>query len=242
MHRHYYTINGDAYFSAWGNVIGNIYPYFTSHTFENRVRVSNSIFKDMEVDTSVYKSLPVYPEEKNNYASAYVYGKEFNGQEVKSANSELVAYNALLGSSKQIRMIVVLLKNKSFDYSDAIRKAWANGKKNELIVCVDVDDSSHIEWADIISWTDSEVLKVYLRNDIIDLKHLCYGCLNATIVADVNKYWQRKHFRDFAYLSVEPTQAQLIFSFIFIVVFNVILGIFFVKRDLNERPFGLDTK
>lgn len=52
---------------------------------------------------------------------------------------------------------------------------------------------------------------------------------------DVNKSFHYKLFKDFNYLSFEPTTGQMIFVYILTLVVSVVTIIFNVKNEYNEE-------
>lgn len=238
LNRPYHNIDGDVYYSNWNNDFNYMITYFTEHYFENRVKGSNSIFNETNLDTVNYKGLIKYPELKNNQIGAYqVNSQKLISEDLLKANDELIKYNAFYGSKYKIRMSVLIFLNKTQDYYEQQRLFWLNGKKNELIVVIGVNDSLDINWVNIMTWSDSELLKSQLKAKIYDMKRLCYECLNSFIIEEMKINWKRKDFSDFDYLTIEPTAGQFIGSFIFVFLFNIGFGIFFVKNDYDSKIF-----
>jgi hypothetical protein len=54
-----------------------------------------------------------------------------------------------------------------------------------------------------------------------------------TMALDVQKRYQRKHFKDFSYLKVEPSNNVLLLAFILAIISTVGICIFSVKNDFD---------
>lgn len=238
MKRNYHSNDGDMYYSNWDNIMDNMFVYFTEHYYENKVIESNSIFKFEEIDTSFYKDIYEYPELIDNKIDAYLYDKSLISNEILLANESLIKWNAFLGAQLEIRMMVLIWKNKIDDYAWAQRNFWQNGNKNELIVCISIDDNMKIQWADIISWTEVEELKIQLRSDIYDLEYLDYSKLNELIKNKSVELWKRKEFKDFNYLTVEPKTWQLILSYIIVFITCLVIALISIKNDADSNFFN----
>lgn len=65
--------------------------------------------------------------------------------------------NALLGPSKRVNLILVYLGDGStVETAMKLRQHWRNGKKNDLVLCVDKTDAA---WSYVFGWASSDLPK-----------------------------------------------------------------------------------
>lgn len=206
MHRVYHSNDGDKYETVWNpkadlwQNVGSIEPTTSEHAWENRVKASSSIFKRREVDPKTY-GLYEYPE-ISGYSQKAVLG---NAGDTQNAGEKLLQYyNAVLGAQYKVRMFVLLFKNKPLQAGIDQQDYWGNGNKNELVACIGVDNDYNVQWSHVFSWTDVELLKIEIRNFVMEQKKLELDKVAEFMVQDVRSKWKKKDFREFSYLTVEP--------------------------------------
>lgn len=211
LHRNYHTKNGNEYTSAWNNQIVTIFPYATIHTYKNKVRASNSIFnyskKDIPEDMKKMFQRPV---DVGTFDVFFNYGVEVS---TASENDYLRKINALLGREKEIHCMVFLFSADKYDQTimNDIRYIWNGPNKNELDIFIGINKDKEVVWCDAMSWCDDTTIHSQIRQAIFELKKY-NGMKVVDIIKDmVPKYWSRKHFRDFEYLSVDvPTWVSVL--------------------------------
>ncbi len=180
-------------------------PFTTTHTYENRTQVSKNVFNFEDVENPEELGLFDYPEIKSSLSVPSILGD--GGPTMESANKELTLRNAELGKKKQIRMWILVFKNKPFQTAIDQESHWKGGNKNELVLCIGVNDDYSVKWSYVFSWTDDEYLKIWVRSHprmprMDKSKSLD---LNSTVASMSNlaeARWVRKQFADFSYLKV----------------------------------------
>ena len=182
-------------------------PLTTVHTYENRTQVSKNVFDFGEVSDSY--SLFDYPPVgggflgiggSSHFKVPSILGD--GGPTMASANKELCLRNAELGKQKQIRMWILIFKNQPLQAAIEQRNSWKNGNKNELTLCIGVDNSYKVQWANVFSWTEEERLKIDIRNFVLEQDTLDLNEVVAYMGNESQRRWVRKEFADFRYLSV----------------------------------------
>lgn len=231
MHRDYYTYDGDAYHTIFQKPeenLQNLVPICNSHTYENRVMVSKSVFNFQEVDTATIREYQLFEYPRDNRFN-------FNpilGYNDRNASDKLNRYNALYGSSKQLHMMILVFNNKPFDAGMMQESYWKGGNKNEFILCVGVNNNK-ITWTKIISWTEVESLKIKVKSDVMLMDTLNMDGIVDYMIKEVPRKFVRKKFADFNYLKIEPSTRAVIITFFITLIFSVGLGIFVVKNDVD---------
>jgi len=232
MDRHYYTIDGNKYESYWDNKDYNILPIITTHSYKNKVVHSSSIYEFPEVDTSAYH-LFEYPEVEDYNCNSIL--SEVKNKDIKWADKLLTYYNAKYGSSKQVRMWLLIYKNKPFQYGTYQENYWKGGNKNEVVLCMGIDKDLSVQWAKVFSWTERENLKTDLRDSVLFQKKLdIYKTVNVFKDQVVEKF-QRRDFSEFDYLETEPSPLACIISFLIIGLCVTGMSVYIVKNQFTNR-------
>lgn len=136
-----------------------------------------------------------------------------------------------LGPEKQANVIVVTTSHTDRTFVEALRAHWLGGKKNDVIVVLSVNGDQTINWTDVISWTNSEIFKIKLRDALMDLNTLDRTAVMGTIVEHVSGTFVRRNMDDFKYLEdkIEPPT----WAYIMVVLTNIVIvvgGAFFFHR------------
>ena len=185
-------------------------PAAFEHDFKNYIKADpGSILLRRGVTTPVGLALPVYPNTTYDYYRAARFVQVgLVDPNARVYNELLMDINGDLGPTKQANVVIVEVKTADPDYEYLVQQNWLNGKKNDVIVLLGVSNYPKIDFARIISWTQSEELKVELRDDIQKFGRVDdpSGLINIIKNAVATKF-QRRHFRDFEYMmaSVQPS-------------------------------------
>ena len=231
MHRDYHSIDGDMVQSHFSGGDSTLEPVVISHWYENRVQASNSVFKFEKVDpknTFVYN----YPSIEDNHMRAFL-GECPN---VDIANRLLEVANSKYGSDKQVRIMVLLFKDLPLSVGINQENYWKGGNKNEFVVCIGINSVGDITWCYPFSWTEREDLKVSVRDHILgrEMKKLDAVAIVEWLIPEVVKKFERKHFRDFKYLSVEPSLTWLVVTFVLTLIVNIGVSFYVILNEFEE--------
>ena len=202
------------------------------HTYENRVQVSSSIEKFPTVDTSDIKryGLYEYPKIYNSYKSNAILGEN------NSLDEYVNQLNSLVGASKQLKVFYLIYKNQPMEAGFEQQNYWGGGNKNEVNICIGINDKREIEWAYVFSWSKVEIFKIEIRNNIVEAKHLSTknfkSIINYSHKNIVNNYIRRE-FSEFDFLSVESPTWAYVTALIVILLITIGGSIFIVTNDHN---------
>lgn len=227
LHRDYYTINGNEYYSYWNNDSLTAVPITTYHTYENRIKATDqSIFHFEKVNDFTQKKFKIvgYPEYNNFYLKTLI------GVNNYKAQSTLEYYNGLLGTKKQGKIIIIVYNNVPYEASIYQKWKWQGGNKNEFIVCIGIN-KNEIKWSNVISWTTNELLKVEVNDSIKKMKNFDILAITNYVGKECLQKFERRHFKDFSYLTVEPSMWQIIITIMIIVAVNIATSIILVKQQ-----------
>jgi hypothetical protein len=231
MHRSYHTINGDLYVTTWPGDDLRLEPMITKHSYENRIKASNSVFKFQDVDPKKF-GLFEYPDVTNYYNQNCILGNGGITQPV--ANLQLNKWNAKFGAAKQIRVFILVFRNQPVEAGFEQECYWKGGNKNEFVVTLGVNDKDEITWCHPFSWTEVEILKIEVREAIAKQN----VTLNLEkIVQDLTprlQAFKRKSFKDFEYLTVEPPTWCIVLTFLISIGCNVGVAYWVVNNEFQD--------
>ena len=216
-------------------------PTASVHTYENKVQASYSIFKHKGIDPSQYPDLPDYPKQVTSYFNVdriigYVPNKQIALQHLADINSDLnksipdPENQGKMRSWKEVNLIFVNVgANKPEDYGYALQDKWKGGNKNDFVVSFSMDNQGNIAWVYPFSWSESELLKLHVRDYMMNLKKM----INFVSVEDevskmVANEFVRKQFVDFNYLQIDITTT----AWVIIWVLNILLILFYVWMEV----------
>lgn len=211
-------------------------PTSTTHSYQNYIKGNpSSLFRDQGLKSQFKGQLPTYPEKIYDYYKLNRLVSLGVSVDKDLWNNKISEINGRLGKEKQVNFVVVLTKNKPTIYANALGQHWLGGKKNDVILLIDVNDSLEINWAEVISLTYPD-FKVNLRNDINIVKTLSIDVLDIAETRIKNSF-KRRPMSDFEYLNaaVMPSTNQWIFGLLFSIILSLGLSYLFHKIDLDEK-------
>ena len=235
MDRNYHSYDGDMYKSIWkGNY--EAFEFIASKTsYTNKVQASHSVFNFPEVKPEMVKKYELYDyTEIQNWNKlntilgykGYVHNKE--------TDKKFDYINGLFGRSKEIRVWVLLFKNKPRNIAFMQEGYWKGGNKNELNICIGLDNSNKITWCHIFSWTESQAMKVRTRHFVEDMDKLNLNSLADYLFENIPKNWKRKHFSDFDYLTIETPTWAIITTYILVFLASIGINIWSIKNEFSN--------
>lgn len=236
LHRdiHYHGLcgkDGNAYNTKFNGDFDLLQPLVLKRTYENRVQCSRSVFNFEPVDSSEIRlyGLYKYPDYVDMFHYTPIVGT-YDGP----ASNRLRKWNALLGSSKQVHMLVLVYINKPVESVSYQERFWKGGNKNEFILCIGINNQKEVQWSRVISWTEQERLKNELASKIMGMPFELTMIVD-TMATMVKSQFIRKKFSDFSYIKIQPTGKAVVITFIVTILITIGISIFSV---LN--PFDLD--
>lgn len=228
LHRHYHTNDGDMYVGRFFGEREKLEPLTTSHSWENRVQASHSVFKFPEVEDR--SGLYDYPG-ISAHRQPVVLGATKQTDGVK----RMEYLNAVLGAKKKVRIYTLLYRNQPQQKAFDQQTYWKGGNKNELNIAVGLDNQDRVQWSKVFSWSDIEDLKIETQNFIINQSTFSLSGLADWLGPQVEKRWIKKNFHDFDYLSVDPPLWAIILAFILSLISSIVTAILVVKNE--ERSY-----
>ncbi|MCP1184938.1 hypothetical protein [Paenibacillus sp. 1781tsa1] len=225
-----------------------LWPYNTptasTHTYENKVQASYSIFKHDDIDLDKFPNLPDYPEAMRDY----IYVDRILGdvRDKDKALTVLAEVNSELNrpvpnpekpgktmSWKQVNIIFVNVgTNTDPSYGFALQDKWEGGNKNDFVIAFSTNEDNKAIWSYPFSWSEVELLKLDVRDYMLNQNNLNDFTAVVHDVGDlVADKFVRKQFADFNYLQIDTSKG----AWIFIWIVNSLIFIITAGRMLKEH-------
>jgi len=219
----------------WDRDYSTSVPLTTEHSYENRIKASDyTVFNYIEVTEEKADSLSLfdYPNLDNSFTYPCVLG--YNSNKVQKMFHKI---NGHLGSSKQIRVWVLVHDTTESDIGYMQESYWVGGNKNELVINIGVDGDD-ISWCHTFSWSDIQSLKDDIEMYVMDEK-----VLNDSTFSNIANYvhkeseerFERLEFTQFDYLTVEPPLWGIILSYIFTILVCLGISAFNINNDFESE-------
>ncbi len=233
MRRGYHTNDGDMYQVLWPKTDATIDPIVTTHTYENRVQAARSVFSYVAIsrEDAQTSGLFEYPE-ISLFNTPSVLGK--CPGDMTAANERLSFYNGTLGRSKQLRIWMLCFQGGDLQKGHLQEAYWVGGNKNEVVVAVGTNDDGTVGWVHPFSWTDNKQPIYEIRDFIAAQGSFDPVAAVEFIAPKLQESFERKHFEDFSYLTVEPPLWAIIVTYVVMLLVNGGLGYFVVMNDFHE--------
>jgi hypothetical protein len=230
-HRDYHEIDGDWYVTYWEKNRETLECMVSEHHYENRVQASNSVFNYPEIldDEKARYKLYDYPEITDGYKQVNVLGMGDSTRRTSERKLEIL--NAELGKVKQVKVFVLLFRNMPEVAAFKQECYWKGGNKNEVVVCIGIDDALKVKWCKSFSFTENSELKINIRNYVTDMQVLNCSKVVDFLHGEVNKNFVRKKFKDFSYISIEPKTWQIWLTFILSAIVTIGASWWVVKNE-----------
>lgn len=211
-------------------------PVARQHVFTNYIKgAPDSLFntrKGSAMDTYL-SQVPAYP------MSVYDYHYVNRVLTVGVAVPELNAWNRdvadllkKVGPSKEANIVILFAGNGDPMFAESVKKAWLGGKKNDVVVVMGTPSYPRIDWVQVLSWTDVELFKVQLRDELMDLKEVSRPAVMAVLDKQISGAFKRKSMKDFEYLKseVQPPLWAVIMAVVLGLGASVLLSLYFTDH------------
>ena len=229
LNRSYHTDDGDKYVATFMGEAEKLEPVTVERSYENRVQASQSVFNFKNVNPKDY-GLFEYPKVRGLMQPCVL------GPGAMAPVEKKIQYlNATLGARKQVRLFILVFQDQPIQAAMEQEAYWKRGNKNEFVTCVGVDKDMAVQWAHVFSWTEVEELKIEARNEIMGMKALDLVKFLDWLGPAIQEKWRRKEFKDFSYLTVEPSTGAVIGTFIMTILITVGIGFWAVFNNVDPQ-------
>lgn len=206
-------------------------PVSTTHSYTNYIKASpDSLFRHQGLVEKYKGTIPEHPDNVYDYYRLDRFVTvHVNVKDSRYWNDDLMQLNAELGSKKQVNVIVVLVNGLSQEYFYALEQAWIGGKKNDVVLVVDVDSNKKPVWASVMAWESNDVFKIKLRDTIMEQETIERWTVIPVLKDTITKYHVRKPMSDFEYLksAIVPSTLQYVVTLGIAFLLTIILVVVF---------------
>lgn len=176
-------------------------PITEKHSYTNKIRASNSIFKFEKIDKKQASEMGLidYPSIYSNDAPCVLSNDILVPPTV---DDQFRKFNARYAPDYQMRLYVLLFDaTKGVGISELQRVYWQGGNKNEFVVCIGLNSSDEVEWARAFSWADEQIKEVETAQWLMQHPDLDWAAFHDWLRFHLMD-WKRKEFMDFDYISI----------------------------------------
>jgi len=220
--------DGDAYRVKWNGEILTSETTTQEKSFQNILKCNHSAFNYPVIteDEAKKAKLYDYPEIGKYSSQKTVIGAP---RDFKTVNIEYL--NGYMGARNKVRIYTLFFLDKQIDQSFLQEAYWDGGNQNEIVVCIGINKTGDIKWVRPFSWCDNKMVTIKIRDDIFAAKKIDNEVIYNSYKENIEKYWHYKSFKDFNYLSFEPTKGQIIFVYLLTVVIALLTFIWTIKNE-----------
>lgn len=216
-------------------------PVSQPHSYTNYIKAAPNSVLRMNAQKGFEQWLPPYPRVYDYYRTEHIVAvRGITIPDVAKMQRRLSDINGVLGPRKQVNIIFVVTPLQNPEYQYALQQHWLGGKKNDVIVVLGVPDKDKIAWASVISWSEVELLKVQLRDEILRIGSLSrFSEILDSTEQLVGKHFHRKPMKDFAYLRYQYSPSPTVMWILFLlgIIASIGLSVFFVYNDPFDSGF-----
>lgn len=233
-HRDFHSIDGDWYVTYFPKQDDKIECFVTEHHYENRVQASHNIVNYPEVteeDKKIY-GLFDYPAISGGYKQQGILG--YGDTTQKTAENKVQIINAKLGPKKQVKLFIIVFRNKGEESAYYQECLWKGGNKNEFVLCIGVDNLMNVKWCKPFSFTEDQDIKIETRNFVKEMKKLNLSKTTDFLKDEIDQKFKRKEFADFNYLTVEPKEWQIVLTFVLTLLINILLSFWIINNEIED--------
>lgn len=216
-------------------------PAAIEHGYTNYVKAApDTLFRRQGLVEKHAGTLPKYPGHVYDYYRIdRLVQTEGIVHDVRAWNQDLFKLNAEVGSRYQADVAVVLTRNKPREWFFALEEQWLGGKKNDVILVVNMV-GDRIEWVETMAWVTDPIFKVRLRDAVMADPKLDRARIVPIIGETIRSSYHRKPMADYEYLksNIRPSATEWIVTLIIGIAVAVGLSLFFHREDVfGERRY-----
>lgn len=217
-------------------------PFATTRSFTNYIKAApDTLFVESKAMQEKYVGkLPAYPEIYDYYRINRVITLGQVGVPANDLNIMLNEQMRKWGPLKQGNVIAVFVDDTyQEDFYHALQSYWLGGKKNDIIVIVQVDSTGKVGWNRVFSRADTATFDKSIEFDIATMKQFDARQYVNILNENIGERFHRLDFEQFKYLleELKPSTTALIVGVLFALIINIGLNFLIVKEDLFGDGF-----
>ena len=217
-------------------------PVISRHSYKNPIVVSSSSLKlpmPSEDEISQYK-LFKYPKMGSSTVLGYnavpfVMSQNESILGFKEAREQLIFHNAKFGHMLQQAIWILVFESRSQEVARLQEALWQRGNKNELVICIGVDEKQQVQWSYVFSWMETAGLHVAVESAVMEQRDQALNL--STAASDATKLsasgWKRCEFAQFDYISFSPPLWATILVYVLTIFVVIGVMVFVIKNDFE---------
>jgi len=227
-------VDGDAQEIKWNKKIETSETTTYESEFTNILKSNHSAFNYPTITEEKAKEsgLYEYPKiNKYNYQRSVLGLQKFNSSSRLKILSTLDYINGVYGYKYKVKVFTLFFKNKDIDIAFQQEAYWDGGNQNEIVVCIGLDNAGNMTWVKPFSWCDDKRVLIDIREDLMESSIKDEKTFYRTYTNAIKSHWHYKSFKDFNYLSFEPTTGQLLLVYIVTIFISIGSMVWAVLND-----------
>lgn len=218
-------------------------PCSSVNSYINYIKaVPESLFRPSSKETKekFAKLIPKYPIDiYDTWNIDRVLPVNVKMPDVADWNKKLSDKLKTIGPAKQANAVIVLVNTNDRNYSYALRDAWLNGKKNDVVLIIGTTKfPEKADWVDVLAFVDNELFKIKLRDDIMGLDTLTADKVIDTLASNITTNFKRKSMKNFKYLEseIDPPSWLILVSVILTFLIYIVPAYLMIHSNRKQTP------
>jgi len=184
-----------------------------------------------------YEEVPPisYPKVYDYYKVRRViyHGAETDNSYVKKWNDELSVLNSDIRDTGA--NVIIGVTGFTEDWSERLAQAWDAHNINDIVVIIGVDEKN-IQWVNVRSWSENDIVNITIRDEIMNLKVVDKARINDIIKTYVEKYYKQQPMENFEYLAddIPPPTWMIVLAAIILLIVTPTITYFLSKPQIKN--------
>jgi len=222
-------------------------PYTSKHRYVNRVKASDlsvfiiSVVTEEEADSMKLFKYPEGPRGNDGLYFPTILGghpSEFVQQLYRKLNGKF-------GVSDSLRLWILVYPAGTPELTATYQENyWVNGNKNEIVVCMALDNKNKVEWAHSFSWGRPTGIAEDCKSEVINIGtfdengwFVYYTWLDANLY----RFSKRDFTEEFSYVKVSPSKASIITIIIFAILVSIGANLWAIFNEIDDDDENTDN-
>ena len=222
--------------AEWNDSVNTAENIVTEHSYENKVRYSNSVYGYDKPTESFSKSLGLVDYHPvRSYYQPDIQGPLASGMEgYEMASRKLALLNGSLGKAKQLKVMIFVLRD-TLDVIFWQKQYLEGGNKNEFILAVSLDKSGDIADFGVITWTEEYACINLVKNWMQEYTGKDLNEIVDNISPMITQNWKRREFTPLnEFVNLTPPIWAIVLAIIIQIAAG--FGLFHLFSSNNFRP------
>lgn len=214
-------------------------PYSDTRMFTNYfLATKDTLYRNEGSLLELYKPiLPKYPSIEDYYKVNRVF--------TNGVSLDTVTLNRLLnikmkewGTQKQANVLVAFVGEKfNQDYYHALKAYWIGGKKNDVVVVTQLDNTGKVTWSRVFARSESQVFDKSIEYDVGNMGQFDAQKFTDIIDKNIKERFKREKWDNYKYLlaSYSPSWVAVIVGMLFSLGVNLGLGYAVYRGEFFDR-------